>query len=140
MIQIFSYTPYGGSEINVRPTECPSFPYEFKIKDSSIKSAFQDGSTFNRPRFTKMRRQITLKFDYLIGTDKDEFKDLEIGALGVQNFKYWGNFPDVVDKSTPVDDDTDFVNVILSEPISYELVMRTEVSDYWNLIITIEDV
>ncbi len=133
MYTIFQYDdPISGATTDVQLADCPSFPFNIKKKFEHINSTTQDGYIFTRPRFTKDRSTIQLNWDYLLDTDKNTLDDFETAIRSVVSFKYFNEWP-----STP---DTNFRTVVLQNAISYELVMRTEASKYWNVAINIEDV
>ena len=142
MYYIFEYeNPFTFVKSQVFSDECPSFPFSHQIKDVPIRSEFQDGYTFTRPRFSKNRSTYDLIFNYLPEVYKLEIVEMEEFSASVISVKYFHSFPeyDVAQDQTVIDTFS-YVPVILSEPINYELVLKTETSSYWDVSFKIEDV
>jgi len=84
-----------------------------------------------------------MRFDYLEEIYKGYFEEMEDALLGAQSMKWWYNYPEG-EYSTPfvpeVGTELEFIPVILTNPINYELVLKNQDSSFWNLGITFEDV
>ena len=138
MVYMFKYyDPISSTYKYWAPSECPSFPFSHKVLDKPIKSKFQDGSTFQRPRFTKLRKKFTMKFDYLIDSEKLDLVFMEDTIMGVNSFEYYWDFPST-EAERDAGDNT--IKVVFSDPINFELVLRTQTTAYWNVSFSIEEV
>jgi phage-related protein len=69
----------------------PQFPITSANEDPTIATEFENGMTQTRPRFTRLRRNWTLKWNYMLNGDRDTLAAFWITAAGGAASFTWTN-------------------------------------------------
>ena len=110
---------YDGVEYNL--SDCLSYPLKETFDNTDISSKSTDGYLATRPRFTRNTKIWELNYIYATNDDKNTLETLE--KLVHQHSAFIWNNPQ---------DNTSY-NVLLKEPIQYNLVSYNR----WNILINL---
>jgi len=103
----------------------PSYPFEEQHEENTIRSQFEAGYEQTRPRFTRMRKTFTLKYELMSSTDKEAVENFYIQQKGGAGSFSWTH---------PLTNNTHTVR--FAEPPKFENVVR----DFWNITIKLREV
>lgn len=102
----------------------PSFPLEEIVEENTIRSNFEAGYELTRPRFTRMRKTFSVKYELLTNTDKQLIDNFYVQMKGGSGSFTWTNPITAVNHT-----------VRFAEPPKFEYTM----DGYWNVEIKLRE-
>ncbi len=103
----------------------PSYPFNEEYEDNTIRSPFEAGYEQTRPRYTRMRKTFTLKYEFLMNSDKTTLENFYYQMKGGAGSFNWTH---------PITNDTYIVR--FAEPLKFE----NPLLNYWNVEIKLRQV
>lgn len=107
----------------------PSYPLDETREDSVIRSIFEGGYEYTRPRFTRIRRTWTLKYELLSQADKDALDNFLVTVRGGADAFLWTH---------PVTNQT--YNVRFVKPPTFSLSKYADGSHRYDVTIELREV